>query len=152
LPHFRRAVELDPAREETRLEEAQALIAAGEDRLALERLEEAQAALPTSGQIAHAVARSLASSPVLELRDGPRALDLALRVFAARPTVTHATTVAMALAESGRCDEAATWQQRAIDAARGQERPDLSAALVAELARYQAGSPCRPPSSGATGG
>lgn len=148
LPHFRRAVEIDPAREEPRLEEAQALIARGDLQLGRQRLEEAHTDLPTSGQIANALARLLASSPDLELRDGPRAVDLALRVFEARPTVTHAETVALALAEAGRCSQAATWQQRALEAARRLQRPDLAAALAEELARYQAGPPCRPEGGG----
>lgn len=145
LPHFRRAVNLDPASEDARLGEVQALSDSGALTTAWQRLEQAHADLPTSGRIAHALARLLAASPDLELRDGARAVELALRVFEARQTVLHAETVALAMAEAGRCEEAATWQSRALEAARRLERPDLAEALAPGLARYQAGAPCRPP-------
>ncbi|MBZ0110904.1 MAG: tetratricopeptide repeat protein [Thermoanaerobaculia bacterium] len=81
---------------------------------AVQGLETAHRLLPNSGLIAHVLARLLAAVPVHELRDGERALQLALAVYEASPTVTHAETVALALAESGRCDEAAEWQEAAI--------------------------------------
>ena len=77
------------------------------------------------------------------LRDGDRALDLALRVFKASPVVSHAETVAQALAQSDRCEDASLWQQRAIEGL-----PETSTArrqrMLSDLDRYRRGSPCRP--------
>jgi len=53
--------------------------------------------------------------------------------------------VAMALAELGRCGEAADWQQRVIAALRRGGATDRLAAASAALAHYRAGAPCRPP-------
>jgi hypothetical protein len=51
----------------------------------------------------------------------------------------------MALAELGRCDEAATWQQRVVDAHRQAGEAERLPPLEATLARYQGGAPCRAP-------
>ena len=64
----------------------------------------------------HSLARLLASGPETSVRDGARALDLALQVFQADPSTTHGETVAMAYAEIGRFDLAQHWQQRMVDA------------------------------------
>jgi hypothetical protein len=50
----------------------------------------------------------------------------------------HAETVALALTELGKCEEAAEWMHRAIAAADGQD----GARLKEELPRYQTTS-CR---------
>jgi len=113
-------------------------------RNALEGLEDAHTRMPAKGRIAHALARLLASCPDVDLRDGQRALDLALRVYDARKTVTHAETVALALAESGRCDEALTWQRGAFEAARKAGAVELVEKFRIGLERYET-QPCRPP-------
>jgi len=46
--------------------------------------------------------------------------------------------------ESGRCDEAAEWQRKAIEAARQEGPPERVPPMEKELARYTAGAPCRP--------
>jgi hypothetical protein len=70
-----------------------------------------------------------------------KALDLALRVYNVRPTITHAETVAMALAELGRCQEAVEWQEGAIRGAReGDSVKDVESMLIV-LEEYRV---CRP--------
>jgi len=78
------------------------------------------------------------------VRDGGRALELALAVWNAQPAAAHAETVALALADSGRCDEAAVWQRKAIEAARGQGLEGRLDDLGQALARYERGTPCKP--------
>jgi hypothetical protein len=111
-------------------------------------LEQAHEALPTSGHIAHGLARLLAGCPDLSLRDGDRALDLASRVFEASQTISHAETVAMAFAEVGRCSDAAQWQLRAVEACEAAGDLERAAALRAILPHYESGSPCRYPAVG----
>lgn len=122
---------------------AAALLAAGRPEEARRSLEEGLARQPLDGDLTHLLARLLATAPTAELRDGPRSLELALAVFRAQPTVEHAETVAMALAETGRFDEATDWQRRALaEAIRlGLER----APLESRLAAYLRGKPCRSP-------
>lgn len=135
----REAISLSPEREEARLEAAGALIDGGELAQATTLLRAAQQGFPASGPIALALTRLLVAAPLPELRDGALALDLAGRLFEARASSDHATLVAAALAELGRCEEAATWQQRAIELA-GSAPP---AALTALLRQFRELRPCR---------
>jgi tetratricopeptide (TPR) repeat protein len=144
LMHYVAALELQPAHPRARVEYASALVDAGLFQEALLILEEGHRHAPYDGQVAHGLARMLAGSPALQQRDGERALDLAQRVYAARPTPGHAATVALALAELERCDDAALWQRRAVDWASAEEADSLVEALRLDLLSYQQGSPCRP--------
>jgi tetratricopeptide (TPR) repeat protein len=126
--------------------EANLLVRLERYREALEVLEAAQGNLPGSGRVLHGLARLLAACPDPALRNGARALELALRVHTARSTAAHAETVALALAESGRCEEAARWQRTAIEAARREGPAERVAPLESSLARYEQGKPCRPAS------
>lgn len=145
--HYREATGLTPMNEAAWLGEAEMLVQGGLYRQALDRLENARALIPTGGLIAHAMARLLAGCPDLTVRDGARALDLALLVFKARNSVGHAETVAMSLAEVGRCDEAAEWQTRAIAAAEAGTAtpPELLERLRRAAPAYESGPPCRYP-------
>ncbi len=134
-----------PTLERARLAEAQLLVQSRRYAEALERLEDAHALMPWQGPIARALARLLAACPEAKLRDGARALELALQVHASSPTPGHAETVALALAELERCTEAARWQREAIQAAVAAGDDGLAQGLQRALARYEAGAPCRPP-------
>ncbi len=144
LAHYLNALLVDPTSEAAHLGEAAVLVDLALFRTARERLEEAYARLPHEGRLAHALARLLAGCPDLSLRDGQRALELAERVFAAQQSLGHAATVALALAELGRCTEAANWQQNALAAARQAARQDLVDDLQKSLDLYASGPPCRP--------
>jgi tetratricopeptide (TPR) repeat protein len=140
LPHYARAVELAPGDETARLGEAETLVRLARYAEAKSRLEDGLRQMPTSGLLSHALARLLAACPDVSVRDGARALDLALAVWNVRPLAAYAETVALALAELDRCSEAAQWQRKAVEAARQQGlEKDLSRAL----ALYEKGSPCR---------
>jgi tetratricopeptide (TPR) repeat protein len=143
LEHYRRAVELAPGDEAARLGEAETLVRLGRYAEARTKLDEALGQMPGSGLISHAQARLLAACPDTAVRDGERALKLALAVWQARPAAPHAETVALALAELGRCDEAATWQRTAHDRAQT-EAPARLGDLDRALAVYEKGAPCRP--------
>jgi tetratricopeptide (TPR) repeat protein len=147
LDHYTRAAELAPLSEAASLGQAATLVQLGRYREALRRLEEAHAAMPEQGRIAHGLAKLLAASPDLELRDGRRALDLALRVYEASPTVEHAQTVASALAELDRCAEAFAWLSRGRAEAEQAGQTQPAQELLQKMARYQHGPPCRDPGS-----
>ena len=89
------------------------------------------------------VAYLLAASPKLELRNGARALELAQRLFSATGATQHGAVVALALAELGRCSEAADWQRRMIAAAEREGKRDLSGKLQSGLKLYE-NTQCRP--------
>ena len=120
------------------------LLAAREShRDAIELLESANRQFPDRVRTATTLSRMLAASPDRSLRDGERALILATHVYEVERAPVHGETVALALAELGRCGEAATWIQRAIaDADRAGDSVTL-ARLRSEASRY-AGNTCRP--------
>src|SRR6185436_18572318 len=74
---------------------------------ALEALEKGHEQFPEKGRTSVTLAYLLVAFPQYEKRDGKRALQLAQAAYAATGTVNHGVLVAMALAELGRCDEAA---------------------------------------------
>jgi hypothetical protein len=77
------------------------------------------------------------------VRDGRRALDLANAVHSVEPTPVHGETIALALAELGRCEEALSRMTRAIaEAEQGSDDAEV-ARLKDGLSRYS-GPSCRP--------
>ena len=107
-------------------------------------LEQAHRKFPIRGRTAHALARLLAACPNASLRDGPRALELAAKVYNSTRQVVHGETVALALAEAGRCEDAAAMQKRIIPAAEKANEAKLAVRLRRDLVRYEHGSPCAP--------
>jgi len=82
------------------------------------------------------LARLLASAPDRALRNGSRALVLAMSVYDANGTATDAETVALALAELQRCSEARDWIGRAIGLAEKETDLEQIARLKGESANY----------------
>lgn len=144
LPHLTAAVHSDPRDEAARMEEVRLAIALQELKRAKESLEEGLAALPASRRIAHSLARLLASCPDRSLRDGGRALELARAVATAEKTSTHLETLALALAQLGRCAEAAQAQREAIALARAGGDTLFLDDLEEALTRYKTANPCAP--------
>jgi tetratricopeptide (TPR) repeat protein len=134
-----------PSDEVARLGRAETFLRGGRYKEARALLEEDLRALPQSGLVTHGLARLLAGCPDLSLRDGGRALELALTAWNARPIPAHAETVAMSWAELGRCDEAARWQQIAVEVAeKGGYQANLLAPMKQTAERYGSGGGCRP--------
>jgi tetratricopeptide (TPR) repeat protein len=123
LEQYGKAVALAPADETARLGEAETLVRLSRYAEARGRLEDGLKPMPTSGLLSHALARLLAACPDRTVRDGARALPLAQAVWQAQPTAAHARTVALALAELGRYDEAGQWQRTAAEQARRSGEP-----------------------------
>lgn len=147
LAQLSRVVDSDPNNEDALLEQTGLLIKKSEFVEALKALEKGHAQFPTKGRTAALLAWLLASSPRLELRDGARALDLAKRVYESTGLVNDGAIVAMALAELGRCEEAAMLQRRLIADAERSRQSDLAEKLKVDLKRYETARPCRPPVS-----
>jgi len=112
------------------------------DAIAL--LDDTHRRLPGRAAVATTLARLLSSSPELARRDGTRALALATEVYGSEPRASHAETMALALAELGRCAEALEWIRRSVSAAEAANDVTELARLRAEAPNYQAAS-CRAP-------
>jgi tetratricopeptide (TPR) repeat protein len=139
------AVKIDPRHQATRLAEAVSLARAGDYPAARTRLEEARRVLPKSMIVAHGMARLLAAAPDAKVRDGQRAVPLALAVFQTRKSTKHAATVAMAYAEVGQFEEAIRWQKQAVAVAQKSGETDQLPRLRENLAHYVTHQPCRLP-------
>jgi len=143
--HYRRAAESGLRDDRVYMGEVAIHLRGGDYAAAQRRLDEGFAAIPESADLLINLARFLAVNPVLELRDGERAFELGERSYAAQQSVFNAVTLAAALGELGRCEEAADWQQKAIDALTAQGAQSEAAALADQLAVYRQGAPCRYP-------
>jgi tetratricopeptide (TPR) repeat protein len=93
---------------------ATARILGGDLRAAAGGLVEAMRLHPNDPRLADALGRLLSAAPDDSLRDGARALQLALAVYEDNRESQYAETLAMALAEVGRFDEAVTVQQGVV--------------------------------------
>lgn len=144
LSEYAQAIERNPGDETARLGQAETLVRLARYAEAKRKLEEGLTQLPTSGLLSHALARLLAACPDLTQRDGKKALELAVAVWNAQPSSAHAETLALALAESGQCDQAAEWQQKAIDAAKSEGLAGRVEGLMTAQTVYAKGAPCRP--------
>lgn len=138
-----RAVSLDPEDTPAAVELAAAHLGAGRCASARAVLEERAGGSRSSLEAAHALAHLLAGCPDLAQRDGERALELATAAFDASPTLARAQTVAMALAELDRCEEATEWQERALEAGSGRLASDDLGRLALVLHHYRTSRPCR---------
>jgi tetratricopeptide (TPR) repeat protein len=144
---FERIIEIEPGHQRARVGEAAALTRLGRASLGRERLEEAHRRLPESVLVTQALARFLASCSDRKERDGDRALEMAFALLEAEKSLENAETLAMALAETGRYEEAAKWQREVISQAEGTARGEQLELLRGHLALYERGAPCCEPPS-----
>jgi tetratricopeptide (TPR) repeat protein len=146
LPHYQEVIRLSPAVSQASFGYAMGLVRLGEYQQARAQLERDVQAFPDQPGLAHALARLLAAAPDDRVRDGARALGLVEQLERSQPgTLAVTETMAMALAEVGRFDEAVKRQAAAVHAARSAGRADLAARLGANLRLYEARRPCRTP-------
>lgn len=139
LGHLRKALPAAPEDEEARLAAAVAAVELGLFGEGRELLEKGLELDPGQGRLVRALARLLAAVPALELRDGARAVELAERLVRATGLPPDEEILALALAENGRCGEAADLLAR-LAAADPARRP----ALETRTAAWRRGPPCRP--------
>lgn len=144
LVEFTRVVQADSNNERALIEQVQLLQRRGQFKEALDSLEKSLARYPQRAKTAELLAHLLATSPQVELRDGGRALKLAQLLYETTGALPHGALVALALAELGRCAEAAEWQRKLIAGGGKDSNDDLLTKLKADLQRYENGQSCRP--------
>ncbi len=140
---YRQVIDLVPEHVLARVGEVTALLLAQREDEALRRLEEGRRLLPDEAAIADALARFLASGSDPKLRDGTRALQIALELYTESGSLEHGETVAMALAELERFEEAIDWQSNLLAEAGRRQDPALAARFRRNLERYEQGQPAR---------
>ena len=124
-----------PDSEMARLGQVAALVLGQNYGQAIERLEDGLKNQPENLRFSHLLARHLAVVPVPELRDGVRAEALARSCYERKKSVPYAETIAMALAQTGRFEEAVALQEQLVQATAGD--PSQQAKLKANLVLYR---------------
>ena len=120
--HFGRALARDPANARWHGDRAMALILGKRYQAARGALASGRNALASAGDtpmealdhLDTLLARLLAASPAPGTRNGVEALTIAQRLMAERPTIQHAETLAMALAEIGDFERAVSMQRQVL--------------------------------------
>jgi Tfp pilus assembly protein PilF len=87
--------------------------------------------------------RILAAAPDAAVRDGVEAVSIMQERFKGPVSLEMYETMAMALAEVGRYEEAANWQRQAMSVAEQNGRSDVAALMAEALALYEQGQPAR---------
>ena len=103
-----------PRIQRAHLGQGMALILDGSYGPARAALEASLERLPDHAALGDLLARLLATCPDAAVRDGARAVVLAERVVEIEPSLDHSETLAMALAEAGRWEEAVASQRRVL--------------------------------------
>ena len=142
LSHYTRVRELDPTQGLAWLREATVLMGLGRFADARAVLEARLAVDSADGPAAHSLARLLAGAPDPSLRDGQQAMAIAGALLEADDSAPTAETAAMALAEVGRFEEAASIQRTLVQEARRQGRAGEERRLARNLERYERGEAC----------
>jgi len=150
--HFARALVRDPGNSDWHRDRAMALLlgrryAAARGALTSARRALANSASETAAAVEHLdtlLARLLATSPDAQVRNGREALAIAQRLMNDRPSIEHAETFAMALAEVAEFERAAELQRQLIAEVERQGGAPTDGQRQ-RLESYLAGEPVREP-------
>lgn len=143
--HFGQVIAQEPQDVGARFGRAMSLILAERFTQAREALERDLQEVGDPVPLSHALARLLATCPDPQVRDGRRALELALDVFQTNATLDHGQTVAMAYAEVGEFPNAIAWQRKVVHRAEVTGQESLAETARERLSTYEAGRPVRSP-------
>ncbi len=132
----------EPQSFDARLGEVTALTFSGRHLEVKQRLEAGIAELVDNLVLKDVLARHLAACPDHAVRDGARAVELALEVYQRVPSAESVETLAMAYAQAGRFEEAIEWQQHLLGKAREVGDSAVVERITGNLARYQAEQVC----------
>ncbi len=144
VEHLREAVRLDPDFLNARLNLAHVLADSGAASEAATQYRELLRRRPNASPALVGLAWLLATSMDASVRDGRQAIDLAERARRAGGDDAGALdTLAAALAESGRFEDAGRIGTRALELAERAGDGDFASAIRARLTEYAAGTPHR---------
>ncbi|MEZ5332982.1 MAG: tetratricopeptide repeat protein [Thermoanaerobaculia bacterium] len=142
---FGHALEADPDRVQSRIGRALSLLLLDRSDTARVVLEEGLERRPESSALGNMLARVLAAAADPQTRDGARAVEIARGLLDREATLDHAETLAMALAEAGRYDEAVALQERIVRQLPAGSPSERVAIANARLEAFRRGEPVREP-------
>ncbi len=143
LVELAKVIEAAPHHGPARRAEVTVLLLQGRNSDARGRLEGGLEAMPRNQELAHALARLLATAPNSEVRDGALALDIASRVHQEAQRSDTAETLAMAFAEAGRFAEAQELQRQLVSTAESAGRKRAAEHWSEQLRAYEQARPWR---------
>lgn len=136
IANYEQVLTANPNLLEARVGVAMTLASAGRDREARDILLDGMKADPDQPAFSHGMARLLAASPDAEVRDGQAAMGLVQQLLKKGRTPDLGETMAMALAELGEYERAASLQRDLIMSAQNANVP-VSPRLTANLRLYE---------------
>ena len=145
LAPYLEAVKINPRAAQARLGYAIALASLGRYREARDWLVEATTLSPDHPELAHALARLLATAPDPSVRDGQRAKAIVEKLLKGQKTTDLGETMAMTLAELGEYAEAAAIQRGVMAAASNAGLRDAVQRMSENLRLYERRQPNRRP-------
>ncbi len=147
IAHYEEAAKLAPTDPKIHNNMGVALLKNRELGRAIAQWEEALRLQPDNVDVQNNLAWMLATSGDASIRNGTRALELALRATenSFRSSARILRTFAAAYAENGRFEEASNTAHEGAELARSQRDTNLSGQLDADLALYQTNQPVRMP-------
>jgi|TARA_B100000686_G_scaffold149085_1_gene156375 tetratricopeptide (TPR) repeat protein len=138
-----RVIELDPSFVDGWMARAMTQIQLGQFREARDGLRQGVIIHAGHPSLSDLLVRILAAAPDAEVRDGMEAVSIMQERFKGPVSLEMYETMAMALAEVGRYDEAANWQRQAMSVAEQNDRSDVARMMAEALALYEQGRPAR---------
>jgi tetratricopeptide (TPR) repeat protein len=143
IVHFQKALQIKPGFAEAHKSLGNALRQKGRVEEAISQFQQALQLEPDQPEVQNNLAWLLATGPQASLRNGERAVQLAQRAneLAGGKNPILLRTLAAALAEAGRFDDATRSAHKAIEMAAAAGRQDLAGQLNVELKRYEARLP-----------
>lgn len=139
---YRRLQEEQPENRMARMGEVTALVLAGDDAAARQRMEQNLTRHPDDLNLRDVLARHLAAASDPAVRDGERAVQLATALYEEVPTPESMETLAMAHAQAGDFAAAVEWQQRLLETVAGQVDAENEVRMRANLERYRGRQSC----------
>ena len=143
IPHFQKALEVNPRSARNHMNLGNVLFFEGRVLEALGHWRGGLEVDPNNLVLLNQTARVLATFPDASVRNGNEAVQLAERALSASggrdPSILD--TLAAAYARVGRYPKAVETARRALDLATHGNDPELTAALQARIALYEAGKP-----------
>ena len=141
--HFQKALQIKPNYAEAHVNLGIALLKLGNVGEAISHFQKALQIKPDYPEAQNDLAWVLAACPQVSLRNGNKAVELALRAnqLTDNGNPIFLGTLAAAYAEAGRFPEAVATAQRALRLAETQSNTGLADAIQSQIKLYQAGIP-----------
>jgi tetratricopeptide (TPR) repeat protein len=147
IESFKKSLAINPDSPGAHWNLGKTLFQRGARKEGIAHLQRANELRPDNMDLANDFAWMLSTAPEEDLRDGKKAVELALQANkdSGGNDPVFLDTLAASYAETGAYPKALETARKALALAEQEENKDLSASLKEEITLYEAGKPCRDP-------